>query len=219
MPSHGKTASRSFNAYDVLPPEPRSRRQSGGQIGQALQVEDAIFEVVPQRTVPLRQSNDNPPPVRKNTAPGRRAVLSEPAGRIALGIERHLARLSPQAFMMLVTLLFVAVFSVCGGFSSFSQRRAAAGPTQPFSISDVTVAAEDANGMRVVSVSGMLVNVSPEVQPAPRLTVVGGSLRRPLGSLTLPVGTLPSGTAIRFSGRFNLAGGKAGDIAVIAGQP
>jgi hypothetical protein len=178
-------------------------------------VEDAIFEVVPQRSVALRQSNDNPAPMQQAPASAQGASV----GRLAGVIERQLAKLSPQAFMLLISVLFAAMFWACGGFSHLGGAPAPAVTGARFALSNISVDAEDANGMRVVSVFGTIHNVSDQPQPLPRLTVVSGAQRRALGSVTLSADMLAAGASLGFSGRYKLAGGKLDDIAVIADQP
>ena len=210
MRAGSKSTSRTIDVYDVLPPEPARRREPVRQARPML-VEDAIFEVVgPAR--PRREHNDNP--VRP--APAGRidaARLAAVAGVYLVNrLERLLSALSPQAFTTLIASLFFLVFWLCGGFTALATQPAEK-PSSPFAVEQVFTEEQDANGMRLLAVGGMLTNRSDVTMPTPALSVVGGD-GAVIGMVTLPAAELAAGRSVRFFGRFKHAGGKSGAISI-----
>jgi hypothetical protein len=219
MQTHRKAASQTIIPQDFLLPEPGQRRRTAPQPARAMQIEDAVFEVVGATPHTHRRTNDNPVPPN---AGGKHLLLplaARLAGRLAAFAERQLSRLSPQAFVTLMSSLFVLVFWLCGGFSAMVGQKTHVAARQPFELVDTFIAREDANGMKIAAVTGGIVNTSPVTIAAPRLTVVSGASRQPIGTITLDADSIGPNATLRFFGRFKLDGGKSADIAIIPERP
>lgn len=210
MQAGRKSASRTIEVYDVLPPEPAARRERM-RYARPVLVEDAIFEVIGP-VAPRREHNDNPfppPPERRFDA----AKLLAVAGVYLINrLERLLSGLSPQAFMTLIASLFFLMFWLCGGFNALATQPIGA-PASPFVIEKVFTEEVDENGMRLLAVGGMLMNRSGTTMTAPSLSVVGdgGVL---IGSVTPSTAEITAGQSVRFFSRFKLAGGKSGAVTI-----
>lgn len=214
MQAQRKTAFRTIDASDFLLPEPERRKRIEPDATRCV-VEDAVFEVIGnQPTRPIRV-NDNPPPRHKS----RSRVILPLTTRIAVGavalIERQLLKLSAPAFSTMLVTVFFAVFWLCGGFSALSSAKSVSASPAPFSIGKISVANEDANGMKVLSVAGTLTNETTVTRMMPLLRVMSRDGKTTFGTIVPTPDKIQPAAAIRFSGRFKLAGGKSGDIAII----
>lgn len=210
MQAGTKSADRTIDVFDVLPPDPTARRAPVRPMRPVL-VEDAVFEVVgPAR--PFRQHNDNPVP----QASGHRiepARIAAVAGvHLVNRLERLLSSLSTQAFATLIASLFFLVFWVFGGFGALESRPMAV-PVSPFVIEQVFTEELDENGMRLLAAGGILRNVSGGRLAAPSLSVTGPGGER-FGLIVPVAGELAAGQSVRFFGRFKLAGGKSGPVTI-----
>ncbi len=146
---------------DILPPEGEEKGGKGKIIRfptpfqKTSNVEDAHFVPVNDRA---RRSGAAD--VSLNDRRPRKAVVMprEPAPGGLLGtIERKLLRLSPDAFVAVVASVVVTVFTLFGGFSLLSGGTAAdLGPA--IDITHVTMTPQDANGMRVLLINGIVEN-------------------------------------------------------------
>lgn len=210
MQAGRKSAGRTIEIYDVLPPEPAARRQPT-MAARPMLVEDAVFEVVgPARPRPVH--NDNP----TRPASGRHIDIPRLAAVAGVGLvnrsERLLSGLSTQAFATLIASLFFVMFWLCGGFGALA-RQPAGPPGSPFAIEKLFTEEVDENGMRLLAVGGTLTNRSDTALAAPSLSVVGqdGAL---IGSVTPSAAKIAAGQSIRFFNRFKLAGGKTGAVTI-----
>jgi hypothetical protein len=207
MQTGRKSTGRTIEVYDVLPPE-RAARREPVRIARPVLVEDAVFEVVPVKS--RREHNDNP----ARRAPERRidlARLAAVAGvHLVNRLERLLSGLSTQAFATLIASLFFIAFWFFGGFDALASQPAEA---SPFVINKVFTEEVDENGMRLLTVGGMLMNRSDARLAAPTLSVVGegGVL---IGSVTPSAREIAAGQSVRFFSRLKLAGGKSGAVTI-----
>lgn len=215
MQTRRKSASQTIQSYDFLLPEPSQRRRPGPDAGRPMQIEDAVFEVLSVRPDPYRRTNDNPAPLQTNTKTEFLPLAARMAGRLAAFVEQQLTKLSPQAFVTLLSSLFLLVFWLCGGFSAIGASRTNIAARQPFELVDIFVASQDANGMKIAAITGGITNTSAVTMSAPRLTVVAGPRREPVGVIALGLDEIGPNSTIRFSSRFKLAGGKLSDITII----
>lgn len=214
MQAQRKTAFRTIDASDFLLPEPQRRKRIEPDATRDAAVEDAVFEVIGSQPIRPNRVNDNPPPRKAKSL-----VILPLATRIAVGtiavIERQLLRLSAPAFSTMLVTVFFVVFWLCGGFSALSSAKVVEAPSVPFTIGDIFVASEDANGMKVLSVTGTLTNRSSVAKVTPGLRVVSRDGKTTFGTIASSSVKIDASASIRFSGRFKLAGGKFGDIAII----
>jgi hypothetical protein len=183
---------------------------------RAQAVEDAVFEVVGKAGRDRARVNDNPP--RPPVAEGQDAT--EFLARLGVGLARKaetvLNRLSPQSFATLSCSVFMLVFWLLGGFSAFS---APSSPVGPLAVSDVTSVTEDANGMKILAITGRLSNNGSQTLAIPRLRIVSESSGQTIGLVDIARGELGANGSLRFSARLNLAGGKSGQIAIFPEVP
>lgn len=219
MQTYRKTAAQPIEPQDFLLPEPSQRRRPGAKVVPAIQIEDAVFEIVVQAPHQYSRVNDNPPRSKTAEKPEILPALARFAGRLAAGTERQLSKLSPQVFVGMISSLFLLVFWICGGFSAINASASMAPPVQVFSLTDTSVDVQDANGMKIAMVTGGVVNISTATIPSPRLQVLAGSRQDLIGMVSLPVAEIGPGMTIRFSGRFKLNGGKSTEIAIVPNRP
>jgi hypothetical protein len=210
MQAGRKSTSRTIEVFDVLPPEPATRRRSTAA-AHPIVIEDAVFEVVGPAG-PRREHNDNP----ARAAAGKRvdlARLAAVAGVYLINwLERLLSGLSTQSFATLTASVFFIGFWLCGGFAAVATGPVQA-PASPFAIENVLTEEMDENGMQLLAVGGMLVNRSNTAMATPSLAVVeeGGEL---IGSVTLAASEIAAGQSVRFFSRFKRAGGKSGAVTI-----
>lgn len=211
MQASRKSANRTVDVYDVLPPDPAMRRPVANS-GRTMLVEDAVFEVIAQ-PAPRREFNDNPKPRRQPKAGIDPARLAAIGGVFVINrLEQVLARLSPQAFTTLLASLFFIVFWAFGGFGALATEPVVAA-SKPFSVEQVFIEEQDANGMKLLSVGGRLFNRTSETLDVPVLTVASesGSI---IGTIQPAARQIEAGTSVPFSARLKLAGGKSGEISI-----
>lgn len=210
MQASRKSANRTIDVYDVLPPDPLMRRPAI-RTGRAMVVEDAVFEVIVPVT-PRRIYNDNPKPRQPDTRVDIARLVAVSGVYIVNRLEQMLSRLSPQAFMTLLASLFFVAFWLFGGFAALATEPVTK-PAKPFAVEQVFVEEQDANGMKLVAIGGRLVNRSGGTLAAPDLTVASES-GTIIGTIRLDSGKIEAGTSVPFSARLKLAGGKSGGISI-----
>lgn len=210
MQASRKSANRTIDVYDVLPPDPLMRRPAANA-GRAMVVEDAVFEVIVP-VAPRREYNDNPRPPKPEARVDIIRLVAVGGVHVVNRLEQMLSRLSPQAFMTLFASLFFIAFWLFGGFGALATEPVMA-PAQPFAVEQVFVEEQDANGMKLVSIGGRLLNRSGRALDAPELTVASAS-GTVIGTIRVDAGRIDAGTSVPFSARLKLAGGKSGEISI-----
>jgi hypothetical protein len=220
MQAQCKTSFRTVDASDILLPEPERRRRIEPNATRRDTIEDAVFEVIDPKSARRHRINDNPPPpphVRRATAALPLATRLS-VGAVAL-VERQLLKMSPQAFSTLLVTVFFAVFWLCGGFSALRPDKmvpqASTVEAKPFEIRNTSVSIEDANGMKVLSVTGTIANTSAVTRKVPVLLALGADKKTEYGRIALPLEEIGPSITVGFSGRFKLVGGKVDDIVII----
>ena len=209
MQAGRRSASRTVEVYDVLPPEAGPRRSAVRPLRPAI-VEDAVFEVLPAQ--PRREHNDNPSAFRAGRRFDAMRLLATAGVYLVNRLERLLAGLSPQSFMTLIASLFFLVFWLLGGFAGLATTPVER-VTSAFSIEQVFTEEIDENGMRLLAVGGVLRNQSSGTRKVTPVSVVGegGDI---IGAIIPPARELGAGQSVRFFSRFKLAGGKSGAITI-----
>lgn len=160
MSTYGGRAGKTVLRMDILPPEPAmTLRRNGGRRGEVV---DAHFEPVSERA-PRRARrsfhNDNR---LFRTSRGKQV------GAIAAA-ERLLSRLSADLFCAVVAIAFIAVFAAFGGFTFLFKASAATASSGPLEITHVSLTPQDANGMRVLLINGIVENSSGASRPMPSI--------------------------------------------------
>ena len=197
----GKTVIR----MDILPPEPSGRvarafRRSG-------EVIDAQFVTVgaAKRAERPRSHNDN----RRETA-----FAGTFAERVMASAEGALSRLSADFFSAVVAVLFVAVFTLAGGFSFLFSGADSAVAGQPLDITHVTMTPQDANGMKILLINGIVENRTGASvsMPSIRADLMSGDAVVASTLISPPVHAIAGGHSRGFSARVPHPGGKLPDL-------
>ncbi|RWX74394.1 hypothetical protein EPK99_24725 [Neorhizobium lilium] len=207
---HGKTIIR----MDILPPE-----RKAGSVFRAPQrhaeVVDAQFEPVQERrgsTRAPRSHNDN----RKS-----RAASAGMAAPCLAHVEAVLKRLPPDAFSALVAAAFVAVFALAGGFSFLFQNAAAVEAAPAFDITHVSMVPQDADGMRVLLINGIVENRGSDkrAMPSIRADLISGEVVLASTMINPPQGVLEGRQSRGFTAKVPHPGGKLPDLRLsVAGR-
>jgi hypothetical protein len=210
MQANRKSANGAIEVFDVLPPEPTMRRFTSNA-NRPMQVEDAVFEVITHER-PRREFNDNPMP-RQPAPRSELPRLFAVAGVFVVDrLEHMLSRLSPQSFMTLLASVFFIVFWMFGGFNALISQPVSKA-VKPFSIEQLFTEEQDANGMKLLSVGGTLVNRSGRTIDVPMLSVVNASGDL-IGTILPTTGRIEAGASVNFAARLKLTGGKSGEISI-----
>lgn len=201
----GKTVIR----MDILPPDHPGR--AGRVMQRRGEVIDAQFVTVrdvSRRASKPRSHNDN------RNDPGS-AVDAEPLlQRMVAAGERALSRLSADFFSAVVAVVFVTVFSLAGGFSFLLNGSDAAPAGPAFDITHVTMTPQDANGMRVLLINGIVENRSGDsrVMPSIRADLMSGEELVASTLISPPASAIAGGQSRGFSARVPHPGGKLPDL-------
>ena len=210
MQAYRKSANGAIEVFDVLPPEPAMRRPTASA-SRPMLVEDAVFEVIATER-PRREFNDNPTPRRQSRRIEPARLLAIAGVFVINGLEHMLSRLSVQAFVTLITSLFLVVFWLFGGFAALASGGASQ-PMKPFAVERVFIDEQDANGMKLLAVGGVLVNRSDRTLDVPALSVMSESGEL-IGTIPPDEGRIEAGASVNFAARLKLAGGKSGEISI-----
>ncbi|OHV82048.1 hypothetical protein [Rhizobium sp. LCM 4573] len=128
-------------------------------------------------------------------------------------LERVLMRLSADMFSAVLAAIFVAVFGLAGGFSLFrGAAEADAGPA--LDITHVSLTPQDANGMRVLLINGIVENRGEERLEMPSIRAELMTDEKVLTSTLIgaPVVAIEGGRSHGFSARVPHPGGKLPDL-------
>ncbi|MDQ0321627.1 hypothetical protein QO002_003765 [Pararhizobium capsulatum DSM 1112] len=208
---------------DFLPPEHAARTQAK-PVARRADIVDVEFETV---GFPSRRPSH---PIFNNNrgASASRPAEKHPSDEMGVGslliailaeamahVERLLRLASPGAFVALVAGLCAVVFLVVGFIGG------SAGATPGLVISDVTTRIGDANGMKVISVYGVVENRTNELQSVPVIQIdVDTEGRRKTAARVLSGATmLAPGESRPFAARVPHVGGKLPDVQVSFSKP
>ena len=205
-------------SYDLLPPRPLPRTKQRPEA--RADVVDAEFVTVrdkPRRSFDARSYNDN---LRNAAAKAAPAVDQGWYARLTEALEageRKLARLSVDLFSMLVAITVVIAFGLAGGFSlMFYTDGAPAGTTVPsaLSIDHVSLTPQDANGMPVLLINGVVENNTPGIRKVPQIRAEFRQDGRMIASMlvTPPVSEIGPGQSHGFSAKLRHPGGKMPEV-------
>lgn len=153
--------------YDILPPDAMGSRPSRRSLSQT-PVEDAHFVTLPidpTSRAPQRFENDNR--IKQPPRPTRAPVTGKiPKHGLVERFEASLMRMSADFFSAIVAFVFVMVFGFSGGFSLIRSNDEA--PPKTLDITHVTLAPQEAGGMPVLQINGIVENrtgVAQKVSP------------------------------------------------------
>jgi hypothetical protein len=198
----GKTVIR----MDILPPDPSGRVARAFRRGG--EVVDAQFVTVTggaRRAKRPRSHNDN----RRETA-----AAGTFAKRAMASAEAALSRLSADFFSAVVAVLFVVVFSLAGGFTFLFSGTDSAEAGQPLDITHVTMTPQDANGMKILLINGIVENRTGGslAMPAIRADLMSGDAVVASTLISPPNFAIAGGHSRGFSARVPHPGGKLPDL-------
>lgn len=193
---------------DILPPEAvgRSRRASAGRA----EVVDAQFVTVRDRASHWHACHNDNRRERQWAPVQERRVFP----RALTTVERRLMGLSADSFSAVVALLFVLVFTAFGGFSFLFSG--ASVPVKPatLSIVHVTMTPQDADGMKILLINGVIENRSDGslAMPAIRAELLSGETLLTTTLISPPAAAIAGGHSRGFSARVPQPGGKLPDL-------
>ncbi len=153
--------------YDLLMPDmPAPRPKTGGRVQH--ETIDAEFVTV-KETLYRDYGNDN-----------RRAVYQQgkvkPVGAVDTfqamidWVDRKLSSLSVDGYSAVVAAAAVGMFILSGGFSVVpTQHQAIAALPEPLAISHVSITPQDAGGMEVLVINGIVENSTADIQEIPAI--------------------------------------------------
>lgn len=198
----GKTVIR----MDILPPDPSGRvARAFRRGGEVVDAQFVTVNAAARRTARPRSHNDNR---RETTASG---TFME---RAVAAAEGALSRLSADFFSAVVAVLFVAVFSLAGGFSFLfsGTETASAGPV--LDITHVTMTQQDANGMKILLINGIVENRTGAslAMPSIRADLMSGKDVVASTLISPPSFAIAGGHSRGFSARVPHPGGKLPDL-------
>jgi hypothetical protein len=221
-----------FVRIDILPPEPAGRPRPRAAV-RAGEIVDAQFVAVGH---PLRgkrgprSHNDNLRPgdeVRAGTSRAMRqpsggaatAALAPNAGPIDM-LERLLHRIPADLFSAIVAAIFVAVFAAAGGFTFLFHGGSPAPAVPRLAITHVSMIPQDANGMKVLLINGIVENRSDEslAMPSIRADLLDGDRMVTSTLVSPPAHALAGGRSRGFSVRIPHAGGKLPELKLSLAQ-
>ncbi|MFB9952759.1 hypothetical protein ACFFP0_28265 [Rhizobium puerariae] len=201
---------RTVIRMDILPPDYSSR--PGRMNSRRSEAVDAQF-------VTVRDTFRRGPGQRSHNDNRRKPGVSTPAGislweAMIARAERALMRLSADVFSAAVAVVFVAVFGLAGGFSFLfsGSETVEAGPS--LDITHVTMTPQDANGMRVLLINGIVENRSGAnlAMPSIRADLMSGEELLASTLIAPPVSAIAGGQSRGFSARVPHPGGKLPDL-------
>ena len=196
--------------YDILTPERPRRSATKMRTRTEDAIVDAEFVTVDETAPRIRPGNDN-----RNRAPQPRSTsFVSVLNGLADALEMRLARLSADHFSALVAAAVVGVFVTAGGLKAIIPDAAPATATAPLSISHVSLTPQDANGMKLMLVSGIIENNTDgdmALQPIRADFINSGLLVRSV-VIDPPVARIKAGERRGFSARLSHPGGKLPDV-------
>ncbi|MQB45216.1 hypothetical protein [Rhizobium sp. ICMP 5592] len=196
--------------YDLLPPERIAASQLSHRFGQKPDIVDAEFvTVIPGRANGNHEKGARPRP-QLRPAPGGVHVRAMTGLRFAEG---WLQQASRRSFVALIAALAILVFGLAGGFSGLSGTPAQA-TSEPLQFTHVTLTPRDENGMRVLTVNGIIENqtgATLTVSPV-RADIFSGDQLLTSVVVNPPVDRIGPHESRGFSTRLQHPGGKTPDV-------
>ncbi|ACM27957.1 hypothetical protein [Rhizobium rhizogenes] len=196
--------------YDLLPPERAAASQLSHRFGSKPDIVDAEFvTVIPGRANGNHEKGSRARP-QPRPAPGAVHVRAMTGLRLAEG---WLQRASRRSFVALIAALAILVFGLAGGFSGLSGAPAQA-TSEPLQFTHVTLTPRDENGMRVLTVNGIIENqtgATLTVSPV-RADIFSGDQLLTSVVVNPPVDRIGPHESRGFSTRLQHPGGKTPDV-------
>ncbi|MBB6488412.1 FxLYD domain-containing protein [Rhizobium lusitanum] len=202
--------------YDLIPPE---RGQGAGQVHRFApkpDIVDAEFVTVSggrnRGTSGVNMRYERPAETRQRLRPTRSNWLSRILAAFR-SIENILQQASRRSFVALIVSLAVLIFGLSGGFSGLSS--APIDPNgEPLQFSHVTLTPRDENGLRVLTLNGIVENASGATLSVPQVRAnlfAGDHLVRSV-VVNVSIDRLGPHESRGFSTRLQHPGGKTPDV-------
>lgn len=193
-------------AYDILTPEAARR---AGHRHRATAAVDAEFVTI-REPAAHQPGNDN----GGSGADARNAAPLSGFASFASQAEGRLSRLSVNRFSALVAALFIAVFTLAGGLSGFFAEESAPAPTAPLSFAYANLTPQEANGMQLLAVNGIVMNTSGKTVALPsiRADLMNGTTLVASVIIDPPVSEVKPGQSHGFATRIVHPGGKTPEL-------
>ncbi len=209
--------------FDLLKPETPPRRMARAK-NPGGDVVDAEFVTIKENRS-RRPGNDNRGAARQHME--KSSVTAGVLGLAFLGwVDRRLSRLSADAYSAVVAGLAIFVFVCSGGLSAVvPEKTAVAAPVNPLAISHVTVTPQEAGGMDVLLINGVVENNGTMLEDVPALRAdLFAAKGQLVASMVIkpPVRQMQPGYSHGFSAKLRHPGGKTPEIKlsfVEAGAP
>ena len=196
--------------YDLLPPERAAASQLSHRFGSKPDIVDAEFVAV----IPGRVNNnfDRTTRTRTQPRPAPRGILVQALTSFRM-VEGWLQRASRRSFVALIAALAVLVFGLAGGFSGLCGTPAQA-TSDPLQFTHVTLTPRDENGMRVLTVNGIIENETGATLTVPpvRADIISGDQLLTSVVVNPPVDRIGPHESRGFSTRLQHPGGKTPDV-------
>lgn len=198
--------------FDLLMPETPVRRTA--------RAANPIHDVVDAEFVTIKE-NRSRQPGNDNRGAVRRQMAKPPVTIGTLGLafigwlDRRLSRLSVDAYSALVAGLAIFVFVCSGGLSVVVPEKQAAVTANPLAISHVTVTPQEAGGMDILLISGIVENNGGNLEEVPALRAdLFAAKGQLVASMVIepPVREMQPGFSHGFSAKLRHPGGKTPDI-------
>jgi hypothetical protein len=202
---HDRRQARANVGIDILPPEEAK--------GKVIHFKRPT-EVVDAHFVPVRDRANERGTVHsfrhgRNLGSALPVVRKSLFGVIAERAEIKLLRLPHEVFMATVAVAVVAVFILFGGFSLIPRGKPAQ-LSSPIDITHVTMTPQDANGMRVLLINGIVENHSGNrlAMPSIRAEFLSGETVVASTLISTSASQIGAGQSFGFSARVPHPGGK-----------
>ncbi len=199
--------------FDLLMPETPARSASR-QTRAKPEVVDAEFVTI-KDTRGRTHGNDNRGTKARQDVAGQvtaAAVIFAFVG----WIDRKLSRLSVDAYSALVATLAILVFIGAGGLSMIApEQSAVAAPVSPLAISHVSVTPQDAGGMEILLINGIVENNGRNLEAVPAIRADLFSAKGQLVAsmvISPPVEAIQAANSHGFSAKLRHPGGKTPQI-------
>ncbi|MCK8781216.1 DUF3426 domain-containing protein [Rhizobium sp. NTR19] len=194
---------------DILPPDAVGRsRRSGSRRGEVV---DAQFVTVrdPRAPQPHTSHNDN-----RRAGEARQVQKDKVKPNRVHAVEKALMGMPADLFSAVVAFVFVVVFAAAGGFSFLFNGSSAPAETPALNIAHVTMTPQDAGGMKVLLINGVIENRSEGSQkmPAIRAELLSGEKLLTTTLISPPATAIAGGHSRGFSARVPQPGGKLPDL-------
>jgi len=207
---HDRQQARAKAGIDILPPEDAK--------GKVIHFRRPADEVVDAHFVPVRDRTSERGTVhafrtRLNAEMAAPVVRKPVSAGLTQKIETGLLRLPFEIFMATVAVVVVAVFMVFGGFSLIPRGKPVS-PAAPMDITHVTMTPQDANGMRVLLINGIVENRSGKrlAMPSIRAEFISGETVVASTLISTSASQIGGGESYGFSARVPHPGGKLPDL-------